>query len=134
MDMKNIRMWGKSVRFEKYAKYYNDSDLWKKLNTMPRSTVIMILEKVLLLRELLFDKETSPWIKAVLVGALGYVVFPFDLYFDFLPIVGFLDDITVVGLVLGNLENLVTDDIKKRVKERLDEPLEAQPTDSEAHA
>jgi uncharacterized membrane protein YkvA (DUF1232 family) len=120
---------GQSVRLERYRKYYNDSALWEKLNAMPRSTVITILEKVLLLRELLFDKGTPYWVKAIIIGVLGYVIFPFDLYFDFIPIVGFLDDISVVGLVLGNLENLVTDEMKTRVEIRMAEPLEAQPTD-----
>lgn len=120
---------GQSVRLGRYRKYYNDTALWEKLNAMPRPTVVMILEKVLLLRELLLDKETPYWIKLIIIGVLGYVIFPFDLYFDFIPMVGFLDDITVVGLVLGNLENLVTDDIKTRVKIRMAEPLEAQPID-----
>jgi uncharacterized membrane protein YkvA (DUF1232 family) len=120
---------GQSVRLERYRKYYNDSALWEKLNAMPRSTVITILEKVLLLRELLLDKGTPYWVKAIIIGVLGYVIFPFDLYFDFIPIVGFLDDISVVGLVLGNLENLVTDEMKTRVEIRMAEPLEAQPTD-----
>lgn len=120
---------GQSVRLGRYRKYYNDTALWEKLNAMPRPTVVTILEKVLLLRELLLDKGTPYWIKLIIIGVLGYVIFPFDLYPDFLPIVGFLDDITVVGLVLGNLENLVTDDIKTRVKIRMAEPLEAQPID-----
>lgn len=120
---------GQSVRLERYKKYYNDTALWQKLNAMPRSTVVTILEKVLLLRELLIDKGTPYWVKAVIVGVLGYVIFPFDIYPDFLPIIGFLDDIAVVGLVLGNIENLVTADIKTRVKIRMAEPLEVQPID-----
>jgi len=128
--MDNVKtVFGKSIRLDRYSKYYNDAALWEKLNAMPRSTVVMILEKVLLLREILLDKGTPCWVKAILIAALGYVIFPFDLYPDFIPIVGFLDDITIVGLVLGNLENLVTDDIRKRVDERMSEPLEAQPTD-----
>jgi uncharacterized membrane protein YkvA (DUF1232 family) len=132
MDKENITTPGENARVEKYGKHYNEDDLWTKLNSMPRSTVKMILEKVLLLRELLLDGGTPHWVRGTLIGALGYIIFPFDLCPDFIPGVGFLDDIAVAGLVLGNLDYLVTDDIKKRVKARMTEPLEAQPTDAEA--
>ena len=118
-------------RVEEYGEHYNEEDFWAKLNSMPRSAVKMILEKALLLRELLLDGGTPYWVRGTLIGALGYIIFPFDLCPDFIPGVGFLDDIAIAGLVLGNLDHLVSDDIRKRVKERMSEPLEAQPTDAE---
>jgi uncharacterized membrane protein YkvA (DUF1232 family) len=132
MDKENITTPGENVRVEKYGKHYNENALWGKLNSLPRSTIRLVLERVLLLRELLFDANTPHWVRGTIIGCIGFVIFPFDAIPDFIPGIGYLDDFAVMGLVLGNLDYLVTDDIKKRVKDRMAEPLEAQPTDAEA--
>jgi uncharacterized membrane protein YkvA (DUF1232 family) len=48
---------------------------------------------------LLGDRRVPLWPKAVLVGAVAYVISPFDLVPDFTPIVGQLDDLTLLVLV-----------------------------------
>jgi uncharacterized membrane protein YkvA (DUF1232 family) len=48
---------------------------------------------------LLGDRRVPLWPKAVLVGTLAYVAVPFDLLPDFMPVVGQLDDLTLVILV-----------------------------------
>ncbi len=42
------------------------------------------------------DPRVSLWPKALLVGALAYVVLPFDLIPDFIPFVGEIDDLVIV--------------------------------------
>jgi uncharacterized membrane protein YkvA (DUF1232 family) len=48
---------------------------------------------------LLADPRVRLWPKAALVGALVYVVSPVDLLPDLMPVVGQLDDVTLVALV-----------------------------------
>ena len=48
---------------------------------------------------LLADRRVPLWPKAVLVGTLAYVVVPVDLVPDVLPVVGQLDDLTLLVLV-----------------------------------
>ena len=45
---------------------------------------------------LLRDGRVSVWPKALLVGALAYVVLPFDLIPDMIPFVGEVDDVVVL--------------------------------------
>ena len=45
---------------------------------------------------LLHDRRVSLWPKALLVGALAYVVLPFDLIPDVIPFVGEVDDIVIL--------------------------------------
>lgn len=104
---------------ERYGKHYNESDFWKKLQGLPRSAVGLVLEKALLLRELLVDGATPLWVKGTILGALGYLILPIDLVPDFLPGVGFVDDIAAMSLVLANLGGMVTDEIRQRAKRRM---------------
>lgn len=43
--------------------------------------------------------------KAIIIGALLYFINPFDLVPDITPLVGFLDDMSVIGLVYRYLSN-----------------------------
>ena len=53
-----------------------------------------------------------PWkVIASLVFAIGYVVCPVDLIPDYIPVVGFVDDTVVVGLVF----NQVADELRRFV-------------------
>ena len=65
-----------------------------------RSRVIEVLfhlpNLIRLYWRLLRDPRVSIWPKAMLVGALAYVVLPFDLIPDFIPFVGEIDDLVVV--------------------------------------
>ena len=45
---------------------------------------------------LLFDKRPSIWAKLLVVGVIGYVVWPIDLIPDAVPFFGWLDDIGVL--------------------------------------
>ena len=59
-------------------------------------------EGMLTLKKIVTDiyKET-PWrTVAALTGALIYVLAPIDMIFDFIPIVGYIDDAFVIGLAL----------------------------------
>ena len=47
---------------------------------------------------LLRDGRVSIWPKALLLGAIAYVVLPFDLIPDVIPIVGEIDDLVVLVL------------------------------------
>lgn len=51
-------------------------------------------------RLLLKDKRTPILSKLLLALAVGYVLLPFDLIPDFLPIIGHLDDLVIVPLLV----------------------------------
>ncbi|MCX7934393.1 MAG: DUF1232 domain-containing protein [Planctomycetota bacterium] len=46
-------------------------------------------------------------IKAIIVGALLYFISPFDIVPDFLPGVGYFDDIGVIALVANQVKNAI---------------------------
>lgn len=102
--------------FEKFSKHYNETDFWKKLKIFPRSAAGQMLEKALLLRELLIDPGAPLWIRGAVLGALGYLIFPLDLIPDPLPGVGYADDLAFLLLTLAYLDHWVTEDILERAR------------------
>ena len=60
-----------------------------------------------LLYEMITDKNFSldSSVYLAIAGALAYVIFPIDIIPDFIPGVGFIDDIFVVGIVISSLSD-----------------------------
>ncbi len=65
----------------------------------------------LLLFKMITDKDfkMKSKTKMVIAGALAYLVFPIDIIPDFIPIIGFLDDIFVLNFV----KNAIADEIER---------------------
>ncbi|NOQ30496.1 MAG: DUF1232 domain-containing protein [Helicobacteraceae bacterium] len=51
------------------------------------------------------DYEITTKTKLIIAGTLTYVVLPMDVIPDFIPIVGWLDDIFILGLATSTLHN-----------------------------
>lgn len=64
-----------------------------------------LVDKAVQLKEYMVSGETSRADKALVVAALLYLICPFDLVPDVIPIVGWLDDVAVAAAVLAFLDN-----------------------------
>ena len=52
------------------------------------------------------DNEASRWGKLFVLFAIFYIVFPLDAIPDFAPVIGWLDDLGVAGLLLAHLTKM----------------------------
>ena len=66
-----------------------------------------LLSKALLLFVLLIDADISVSTKALIVGALLYLIDPLDIVPDLTPFIGFLDDLAVIAALLTVLSNQI---------------------------
>src|SRR5574344_619106 len=57
--------------------------------------------------------------KAIIIGALGYLISPLDVIPDAIPIAGLGDDLTVLIYVLHKVWGEVDEDIKNKAHEKL---------------
>lgn len=73
-------------------------DFWRKL--APIVARIPFAEDLLAAYYCAFDRETPPYVKAVLLGALAYFVLPTDAIPDVLPIIGYTDDAAVLAAAI----------------------------------
>lgn len=65
------------------------------------------------------DKSVSKWRKLLLGAALVYVVVPFDVVPDMVPVMGWLDDLGVVSIAM----TAMLADVRKRAALRKDEAV-----------
>ena len=68
-----------------------------------RAFVTLIPDCIVLVGRLVGDPRVPRRRKALLFALAGYLVLPFDLVPDFIPVAGQLDDAVVVALVLRSL-------------------------------
>jgi uncharacterized membrane protein YkvA (DUF1232 family) len=120
--------------YEEHGKHYNEQELWQKFRELPKNAAAQVMEKALLLRELLFNGSTPLWVRASIVGVLGYLILPLDLIPDPIPGVGFVDDVAAMALILASLDSLVTEDIRRRALKRMPAALREKSDEDEGDA
>ena len=70
--------------------------------------------------EMAIDPITPPQVRLSLIAALAYLIMPFDLFPDFMPLVGFSDDFVALTAVLSIWSRYLTPAIRKRASLKLD--------------
>ncbi|MFN0110987.1 MAG: YkvA family protein [Blastocatellia bacterium] len=75
-------------------------------------SMIMLIPNFLLLMGRLFKDSRVPLAeKAMLIGAIAYVVSPIDLLPDVIPVIGQVDDLYLIGLVVLRLLARTNDEV-----------------------
>ncbi len=82
-------------------------NLWGKL----KAAAVALKRELRVYRLVLRDRRTPRLSKLLLGLAIAYAVLPFDLIPDFIPIVGQLDDILIVGLLVALALRMVPRDV-----------------------
>ncbi len=109
----------KELKDEKYHDAYSEEKLFDKILKFAKSAGIKLIYLALLLFYTL-QKSTTPTIaKSIIVGGLGYFILPLDFIPDFIPIIGFSDDLTALFSVLIAVALYIDDDIKSKAKSKL---------------
>tara|TARA_B100001989_G_scaffold160742_1_gene115269 strand:- start:463 stop:834 length:372 start_codon:yes stop_codon:yes gene_type:complete len=69
--------------------------------------------------EMAIDPQTPAQVRVSLMAALAYLIMPFDLFPDFMPLVGFSDDFVALTAVLSIWSKYMTPSIRSRAERRL---------------
>lgn len=107
------------LKNKKYAHAFSELKLCEKLTKFAKVAGIKIVYSALLLLYTLQEQTTPKLAKSIIIGALGYFILPTDFIPDFLPIVGFSDDLTALMAALVAVSLYVTQEIKFKAKDRL---------------
>ena len=69
--------------------------------------------------EMALDPFTPTQVRVSLMAALAYLIMPFDLFPDFMPLVGYSDDLVALTAVLSIWSKYMTPSIRTRAEKKL---------------
>ena len=101
---------------EKYIPDYDAKRFWKKLKRVLKRLGANAAYYALLLYYALQDPQISRKDKGIIAGALGYFLLPFDLVPDFIPGVGYTDDIAALAFAVYKVMKCITPLVKSQAE------------------
>lgn len=108
-----------TLKDPKYAKAYSETKLVEKIVKFAKAFGIKTIYVVLLLFYVLQQSSTPKWAKSLIIGALGYFIFPLDAVPDLIPFFGQLDDWALLLAALGVVAIFIEEDSKSKAKAKL---------------
>lgn len=102
-----------------YANKFSNSEFVDKISKIAKRAGAKLVYAALILYYTLQSDKISIKDKAIIVGALGYLISPLDVIPDAIPIAGLGDDLAVLVYVLNKVWGNVSEDIKSQAKEKL---------------
>lgn len=114
-----------------YKDKFTESGFADKISRVAKRAGAKLVYAALVLYYTLESDKVSRKDKAIIIGALGYLISPLDVVPDAIPIVGLGDDLGVLIFVLKKVWGEVSDDVKEKAHGKLskwfddDEILEA---------
>lgn len=105
--------------FMQYSNRFSKTAFVEKISRIAKRAGAKLVYAALILYYTLQSDSVSVKDKAIIIGALGYLISPLDVVPDAIPIVGLGDDLGVLVYVLQKVWGNVSDDVKMKARERL---------------
>lgn len=105
--------------FMPYSNKFTNSEFIEKISKIAKRAGAKLVYASLILYYTLQSDKISMKDKAIIVGALGYLISPLDVIPDAIPIAGLGDDLAVLIYVLNKIWGNVSEEIKEKAKEKL---------------
>ena len=105
--------------FMSYANKFSPSDFFDKVARIAKRAGAKLVYAALILYYTLQSDKVSTTDKALIVGALGYMISPIDAVPDAISIIGLTDDLAVLVFVLKKVWGNVEEEIKDKARQRL---------------
>ncbi len=104
-----------------YAGEYSDESFWAKVVAFALKAGREVIRLALTLYYCLQDADTPKWARTVIVGALGYFIFPADIIPDFVPGAGYTDDLAVLVSAVATVLVHIKPEHRRQAEERMKE-------------
>ena len=105
--------------FMSYANKFSQTDFTEKIARIAKRAGSKLVYAALILYYTLQSDKVSAANKAMIIGALGYLISPLDVMPDAIPIAGLADDLGVLIFVLKKVWTDIDPSIQERSKEKL---------------
>ena len=105
--------------FMSYANKFSQSEFVEKISRIAKRAGSKLVYVALILYYTLQSDRISKTDKAIIIGALGYMISPLDVIPDAIPIAGLTDDFAVLIYVLKKVWTDIDPSIIEQAKEKL---------------
>ena len=104
---------------QKYEQHYNDSSFLDKVTKYGKLIGINALYKAVQLWFVLQKPDVPASTKAVIMGALGYLIAPLDFLPDLMPVLGYTDDFVAITFALIKVQGYIDEEVERKSKSLL---------------
>lgn len=104
---------------QKYQDKFSEEGLLQKISRYGRLIGIEALYKAVQLWYVLQKPDVPAKQKALIMGALGYLISPLDFIPDLVPVLGYSDDIVAVAFALIQVQGYIDDEVRAKAKKLL---------------
>lgn len=104
---------------QKYEQHYSDSSFLDKVTKYGKLIGITALYKAVQLWFVLQKPDVPAGTKAVIMGALGYLIAPLDFLPDLLPVLGYTDDMVAITFALIKVQGYIDEEVERKSKRLL---------------
>ena len=105
--------------FMKYQDDYTSEGFIDKISRIAKRAGAKLVYVALILYYTLQSNDVSVKDKAIIIGALGYLISPLDIIPDAIPIAGFGDDLAVLLYVVKKVWGEVPDSVREKAHAKL---------------
>ena len=107
--------------FMSYKDKFSKKKFVEKISRIAKRAGAKLVYAALILYYTLQSKSVSIKDKAIILGALGYLISPLDMMPDANPIAGLTDDLAVLIYVLKKIWVDVSDEVKEKARTKLND-------------
>lgn len=105
--------------FMNYANKFSKKEFVEKIARIAKGAGAKLVYAALILYYTLQSDKVSATNKAMIIGALGYLISPLDVVPDAIPIAGLADDLGVLVFVLKKVWTDIDPEIQVKARQRL---------------
>lgn len=104
---------------KKYSEDYSEASFWEKITSAVKKAGSGLIYKALQLFYAMQNPDCPITVKGAIIAALGYFILPVDLVPDFIPVVGYTDDLAAVGAVITMANMYIDDKVMNNAKNKM---------------
>lgn len=104
---------------QKYEKHFSEEGLLHKLTQYGKSIGLELLYKAAQLWFVMQRPDVPAATKALIMGALGYLISPLDFIPDLTPVLGYSDDLVAITFALIRVQGYIDENVRRQAREFL---------------
>lgn len=103
-----------------YSNEYSEASFWSKILGCACKAGKKVVRMALELYYAYTEGNLTTWEKAMVLGALGYLISPFDLVPDAIPVLGYADDMGALKFAYEKVSGAITESVKEKARRKCD--------------